>query len=146
MSIDINNEVPNYEKHLAKAQKDASEIRVLSVDNEVSGRSSNDPVKAKPECSGKSVSVSSSNQEQPNNSSNKNTLQKVRSDITDVVPCKKAKLLRKERKQNKLLSQGKSPSEIESIMKEKKQQNCVKTLEELFEEVLKGGVKKLEVI
>lgn len=144
MLIDINNEVPNYEKHLAKAQKE-SEIHVSSIDDEVSGRLSIDSVKAKPlECSKTSTSVST-NQEQQNKPS-KNTLQKIRSKITDAVPCKKAKLLRIERKQNKLLAQGKSQSEIESIMKGKKQQNCMKTLEELFEEVLQGGVKKLEVI
>ncbi|XP_020290235.1 arginyl-tRNA--protein transferase 1 isoform X1 [Pseudomyrmex gracilis] len=162
-NIDINNEVPNYSKHLAKAQKNASEIHVSSIDDEVNGRLSIDSAKAKPECSKKSTSVLSidsvktkpecsktstsvsSNQEQLNKSSNKNTLQKIRSEITDAVPCKKAKLLRIERKQNKLLAQGKSQSEIESIMKEKKQQNCVKTVEELFEEVLQGGVKKLEL-
>ncbi|XP_020290238.1 arginyl-tRNA--protein transferase 1 isoform X3 [Pseudomyrmex gracilis] len=162
-NIDINNEVPNYSKHLAKAQKNASEIHVSSIDDEVNGRLSIDSAKAKPECSKKSTSVLSidsvktkpecsktstsvsSNQEQLNKSSNKNTLQKIRSEITDAVPCKKAKLLRIERKQNKLLAQGKSQSEIESIMKEKKQQNCVKTVEELFEEVLQGGVKKLEM-
>jgi len=78
------------------------------------------------------------------NCNSKNTLH-VRNEIADAVPCKKAKLLRIERKKNKLLAQGKSQSEIESIMKEKKQQNCAKTIEELFEEVY-TGLKKLEVM
>lgn len=100
-------------------------------------------VKAKSENAATFISASSSNQEQLTNSDKKNTLH-VRSEIS-AVPCKKAKLLRIERKQNKLLAQGKSQTEIESIMKEKKQQNYVKSLEELFEEV-NTGLKKLEVI
>lgn len=143
--IDINNEgIVNHTKYLAKAQKNASEINISFVDNELGGRLSIDPVKAKSENTKKSISASSSNQEQLINCDNKNTLH-VRNEIVNAVPCKKAKLLRIERKQNKLLAQGKSQTEIESIMKEKKQQNCVKTLEDIFEEV-HTGLKKLEVI
>ncbi|XP_012218425.2 arginyl-tRNA--protein transferase 1 isoform X1 [Linepithema humile] len=143
-NIDINNEeVVNHAKYLAKAQKNTSEINVLFVDNELGGRLSIDSAKAKSENTKKFTSASNSNQEQLTNSDNKNTLH-VRNEITNVVPCKKAKLLRIERKQNKLLAQGKSQTEIESIMKEKKQQNCVKTLEELFEEVY-TGLRKLEM-
>lgn len=126
-----------------KAQKDESQINVSSVDNEISGRLSVKSVKT--ETQKNSTSVSSSSQAQLTNSNSKNILH-VRSEIADVVPCKKAKFLRIERKKNKLLAQGKSQSEIEHIMKEKKQQNCVKKeMEELFEEVY-SGVKKLEVI
>nr|XP_012218426.1 PREDICTED: arginyl-tRNA--protein transferase 1 isoform X2 [Linepithema humile] len=143
-NIDINNEeVVNHAKYLAKAQKNTSEINVLFVDNELGGRLSIDSAKAKSENTKKFTSASNSNQEQLTNSDNKNTLH-VRNEITNAVPCKKAKLLRIERKQNKLLAQGKSQTEIESIMKEKKQQNCVKTLEELFEEVY-TGLRKLEM-
>jgi len=134
----------NHAKYLAKAQKNTSEINVSSVDNELGGRLSIDSVKTKSENTKKFTSASSSNQEQLTNSDNKNTVH-VRNEIINAVPCKKAKLLRIERKQNKLLAQGKSQTEIESIMKGKKQQNCVKTLEELFEEVY-TGLKKLEVI
>lgn len=125
-----------------KAQKNKSQINVSSVDDEVSGRLSINSVKT--EIQKNSTSVSSSDQMQLTNCNSKNTLH-VRSEITDAVPCKKAKLLRIERKKNKLLAQGKSQSEIESIMKEKKQQNCAKTIEELFEEVY-TGLKKLEVM
>ncbi|KMQ94602.1 arginyl-trna--protein transferase 1 [Lasius niger] len=140
-NIDINNkEVSNYAKYLEKAEKNASHINVTSVDDELSGRLSVNVVNSKPQTN--STSASSSSQEQIN-SDRKNSLH-VRNEITNVVPCKKAKLLRLERKQNKLLAQGKLQSEIESIMKERKQQNYIKTLEELFEEVC-TGLKKLEL-
>lgn len=141
--IDISNEEAlNYPKHLMKAQKDKSQINVSSVNDEISGRLSINSEKT--ETQKNSTSVSSSSQVQLTNSSSKNTLH-VRNEIFNAVPCKKAKLLRIERKKNKLLAQGKSQNEIESIMKEKKQQNCAKTIEELFEEVY-TGLKKLEVI
>lgn len=60
------------------------------------------------------------------------------------MPCKKAKLLRKERKQNKLLAQGKTQEEIEAMFKGKKQQTPPKSIEELFNEMY-GGTNRLEV-
>ncbi|KAL6259837.1 hypothetical protein P5V15_009747 [Pogonomyrmex californicus] len=139
-NIDINNEEAlNYPKHKMKAQKDKSQINISSVDDEVSERLSINPEKTESQKN----STSSSSQVQPTNSDSKNTLH-IRNEIADAVPCKKAKLLRIERKKNKLLAQGKSQSEIESIMKEKKQQNCVKNIEELFEEIY-TGLKKLEI-
>ncbi|XP_043466754.1 arginyl-tRNA--protein transferase 1 [Leptopilina heterotoma] len=60
-------------------------------------------------------------------------------------PQKKAKILRLERKQNKLLSQGKSTSEIQTILSEsKQQQNSSKTLEQFFSE-LNSEMNKLEL-
>ncbi|XP_029676856.1 arginyl-tRNA--protein transferase 1 isoform X2 [Formica exsecta] len=141
-NIDINNkEVCNYAKYLTKAEKNASQINVSSVDDELSGRLSVKLVKSKSQVN--STSASRSSQEQITNSDSKSSLH-VRNEITNVVPCKKAKILRLERKQNKLLAQGKSQSEIESIMKERKQQNYIKPLEELFDEVY-TGLKKLEM-
>lgn len=141
-NIDLNNmEVSNYTKYMAKAEKNASHINISSVDDELGGRLSVNLVKSEPQVN--SISASRSNQEQMTISDSKSSLH-VRNEITNVVPCKKAKLLRLERKQNKLLAQGKSQSEIESIMKERKQQNYIKTLEELFEEVY-TGLKKLEL-
>lgn len=90
------------------------------------------------------TSASTSDQRQLANLEKKSAPHSSNENI-NTVPRKKAKLLRIERKQNKLLAQGKSQSEIESIMKEKKQQNCAKSLEELFDEVY-TGLKKLEVI
>ncbi|RLU23926.1 hypothetical protein DMN91_004134 [Ooceraea biroi] len=146
-NIDINNEeLLTYEKHLAKAEKHASEMNVMSVDDELSERLSVSPVEAKSQASKNLASVSCNNRKQPTNSESKNSLH-VRNEIINAVPRKKAKLLRLERKQNKLLAQGKSQSEIESIIREKKQQkqqNNVKTLEELFDEVY-NGLKRLEL-
>lgn len=125
-----------------RVQKDESQISISSVDDEVGEKL---PVKsAKVEIQKNSPSASSGGQAQLTSSNSKNTLH-VRNDIGEAVPCKKAKLLRIERKKYKLLAQGKSQSEIESIMRERKQQNCIKTMEELFEEVY-TGLKKLEVI
>ncbi|XP_018312454.1 arginyl-tRNA--protein transferase 1 isoform X2 [Mycetomoellerius zeteki] len=139
--IDISNEEAlNYSKHLKRAQKNQSQINVSSVDDEVDERLSVNLMKTG---SQKNSTVSNSNQVQLTNANSKNSLH-VRNEIVDVVPCKKAKLLRIERKKSKLLAQGKSQSEIESIMREKKQQNCIKIVEELFEEVY-TGLKKLEM-
>lgn len=141
--LDLNNkEVSNYIKYMAKAEKNVSHINISSIDDELGGRLSVNLVKSEPQIN--STSTSRNNQEQMTNSDNKSSLH-VRNEITNAVPRKKAKLLRLERKQSKLLAQGKSQSEIESIMKERKQQNYIKTLEELFEEVY-TGLKKLEVM
>lgn len=65
-----------------------------------------------------------------------NTSQNLESGMnSSQTPCMKAKFLRKQRKQNKLMAQGKSQEEIEAIFKESKQENQVKSLEELFDEV-----------
>ncbi|KYN00160.1 PREDICTED: arginyl-tRNA--protein transferase 1 isoform X3 [Cyphomyrmex costatus] len=141
-NIDISNEEAlNYSKHLKRAQKDESQINILSVDDKVDERLSVNLVKT--ETQKNPTSVSNSSQAQLTTANSKNSLH-VRNEIVNVVPCKKAKLLRIERKKNKLLAQGKSQSEIESIMRDKKQQNCIRTVEELFEEVY-TGLKKLEL-
>lgn len=120
-------------------------MSVSSVDDEIGGRM---PVESMESLKDTSVSkipipTLSNDQKQLTNSEKKNASHSSNENV-NVVPRKKAKLLRIERKQNKLLAQGKSQSEIESIMKERKQQNCVKSLEELFDEVY-TGLKKLEV-
>ncbi|XP_032662763.1 arginyl-tRNA--protein transferase 1 isoform X4 [Odontomachus brunneus] len=144
-NIDINNEEAlNYAKHHAKAQKNLSKINVSSMDSEISGRMSIDPIETSKDTSISkiSISASSSDQRQLTNAEKKSASHSSNENIS-TVPRKKAKLLRIERKQNKLLAQGKSQSEIESIMREKKQQNCAKSLEELFDEVY-TGLKKFE--
>lgn len=128
-------------------QKNVSKINVSSIDNELNERLSTDPLEASKDSQilKNATSVSNSGQEQLVNLDAKSSSLHSRSEIANAVPRKKAKLLRIERKQKKLLAQGKSQSEIESILKEKKQQNCAKGLEELFDEVY-TGLKKLEVI
>ena len=61
------------------------------------------------------------------------------------APCMKAKLLRKQRKQHKLMIQGKTQEEIETIFKENKQENQAKSIEQLFDEMYKGNNRRLEV-
>lgn len=115
------------------------------MDNEIGGRMHVDPMETSKDASISKIptSASSSDQKQLTNIEKKSASHSSNENI-NTVPRKKAKLLRIERKQNKLLAQGKSQSEIESIMKEKKQQNCAKSLEELFDEVY-TGLKKFEV-
>ncbi|XP_046752568.1 arginyl-tRNA--protein transferase 1 isoform X4 [Diprion similis] len=59
-------------------------------------------------------------------------------------PPKKAKIIRRERKQNKLLSMGKSTTEVEEMLKQGKSIAAGKTLEELFIEE-SVGQNKLEI-
>ncbi|XP_014486231.1 PREDICTED: arginyl-tRNA--protein transferase 1 isoform X2 [Dinoponera quadriceps] len=147
-NIDINNEeVLNYAKHHKRAQKNASKMNVSLVDDKLGDRMPIDPVDTRTETASSTsrnpTSASSSGQKQLANSERKSAPHS--SDVKTGLR-KKAKLLRIERKQNKLLAQGKSQSEIESIMREKKrqQQNCAKSLEELFDEVY-TGMQKLEM-
>ena len=73
-------------------------------------------------------------------SSNSNTLCKP-----EKGPQKKAKLLRIERKRQKLLAQGKSEDEIINLMKKRKQPHVSKSLEDLLDE-MGNGPNKLEVL
>lgn len=118
----------------------------MTVNNELSKRLSTSPMEISegPQILNNTSSTSNNDQQQPTDMACKNSLH-VRNEVTNTVPRKKAKLLRLERKRDKLLAQGKTQSEIESMLKEKKQQNCAKSLEELFDEVYTGS-KKLEVI
>jgi len=148
--LDINNEeLSIYAKHFARAQKNASKINIISVNNELKNKVSVNLVETKDQISKDSTLASCSNQNQPTNSDTKN----IKDKIINVTSCKKAKFLRLERKRNKLLAQGKSQSEIESIITEKKlqkqqkQQSSLQTFEELFDKVIAHkGLKKLKVI
>lgn len=59
-------------------------------------------------------------------------------------PCRKAKLIRIDRKRNKLLAQGKTLEEIEAMFQARKKLNQPKTFEELFDESTVGS-KRLEL-
>lgn len=148
MFADINFEqVPN--KHTILAQKDISKLNVSSIDSEPNERLNPKVLNySKNLCDLKNEPHSDSSTSTPNPEGNipvaleTSTIQEGNS--SSSIPCKKAKLLRIERKQKKLLAQGKSLKEIETAFKESKQQNYVKTLEELFDEIW-NGTKKLEV-
>ncbi|XP_076291831.1 arginyltransferase 1 isoform X4 [Lasioglossum baleicum] len=130
--------------HLEEA---ASEIKVKAVDDEIIAR-------LQPTISDKgTVSDPGTQQKQPESiprAANQNENCQAASRSLESVemnptrgPCKKAKLLRIERKQKKLLAQGKTQAEIDAMFKKDKQQNQGKSLEELFDEML-NGTSRLE--
>lgn len=88
-----------------------------------------------------SIPVTSSHKNESDGTSQ--SLQSVEMN-TARPPCMKAKVLRKQRKQNKLLAQGKTQEEIDAMFKENKQENHTKSLEKLFEEMC-DGTNRLQV-
>ncbi|XP_014599799.1 PREDICTED: arginyl-tRNA--protein transferase 1 isoform X4 [Polistes canadensis] len=144
---DINfEEIPN--KPTTLAQKDIIKLNVSSIDNEPNEKLNPNVLKcSKNVCDLKKESDLDSSTSMTNSDGSIPVALKTStiqgSHNSSNIPCKKAKLLRIERKQKKLLAQGKSLKEIETAFKESKQQNNVKTLEELFEEIW-TGTKKLE--
>ncbi|XP_035740076.1 arginyl-tRNA--protein transferase 1-like isoform X3 [Vespa mandarinia] len=145
---DINFEqIPN--KHAILAQKNISKLNVSSIDNEPNEILNPKVLNySKNFCNLKNELHSDSSASIQNPEENisvaleTSTIQEGNN--SSSIPCKKAKFLRIERKQKKLLAQGKSLKEIETAFKESKQQNYVKTLEELFDEIW-TGTKKLEI-
>ncbi|XP_015173941.1 PREDICTED: arginyl-tRNA--protein transferase 1 isoform X2 [Polistes dominula] len=145
---DINfDEIPN--KPTTLEQKDIIKLNVSSIDNEPNEKLNPDTLHcSKNVCDLKKEPDLDSSDSMINSDGSiavavkTSTMQE--SDNPSNIPCKKAKLLRIERKQKKLLAQGKSLKEIETAFKESKQQNNVKSLEELFEEIW-TGTKKLEI-
>ncbi|KAL7288840.1 hypothetical protein TKK_0016815 [Trichogramma kaykai] len=65
----------------------------------------------------------------------KHDLKKKSVSESGMILQKKAKLIRIERKRNKLLAQGKTEDEIKVIMLQRKNQNVGKTLEDYFNEI-----------
>lgn len=149
-AIDVNiGQIPSQAKQHMNARRNAAKMNVSSVDNEVNDRLRfNGSVEAtknsgskSPQSNSESItSVSSRVQDERIVPQSTKTLD----DNSPRVPCKKAKLLRIERKQKKLLAQGKTAKEIEAIFKERKQQSSVKSLDELFDEMY-SGTNKLEM-
>ncbi|XP_033218993.1 arginyl-tRNA--protein transferase 1 [Belonocnema kinseyi] len=135
-------DIPNYEILATKAGANALKINVTSVSSEVNERLQGAE-------NSQSFSESRSKASFPTQLAETDSKSKIlpfkdtvlnKKQMSSVDPnerpLKKAKLMRLERKQNKLLSQGKSVTEIEAMMKERKQpQSGNKTLEELFSEI-----------
>ncbi|XP_076632548.1 arginyltransferase 1 isoform X2 [Colletes latitarsis] len=142
-------EFPNYSKHLREMEECAYEMDAKSVNEEVNKT-------VQPVVSDKGEKCNDSDTQQKRSEclpcalSNKEDSHAISQSVESVemnsvrAPCKKAKLLRIERKQKKLLAQGKTQDEIDAMFKENKQQNRAKSLEELFEEML-SGTKRLEI-
>nr|XP_034176412.1 arginyl-tRNA--protein transferase 1 isoform X1 [Osmia lignaria] len=141
-NIDIG-EIPNHSKHFLKAQESASDMNVKFVNDEVNARLQPTILdKEKKACDSETQQKVS--ESIPVTSSHKNesdgTSQSLKSVEMNAArpPCMKAKALRKQRKQNKLLAQGKTQEEIDAMFKENKQENHTKSLEKLFEEMCNG--------
>ncbi|XP_033342621.2 arginyltransferase 1 isoform X5 [Megalopta genalis] len=143
-NIEINH-VTHHNKHLEESTPD---ITVNAVDDEVITRlqptnsekaaESNSAMQQK-----QSESISRAASQNENSQAASRSLEHVEMNTTRA-PCKKAKLLRIERKQNKLLAQGKTQAEIDAMFRKDKQQNQGKSLEELFDETLRG-TNRLEI-
>ncbi|XP_068965698.1 arginyl-tRNA--protein transferase 1 isoform X2 [Bombus flavifrons] len=147
-NIDIE-EIPNHSKHFLKVDKDISDMNVKFINDEVNARlhpSTSDREQKKRGLENKkhnSESVPAASSYINDSHSTPQSLQSVEMNPTRI-PCMKAKLLRKQRKQNKLMTQGKTQEEIEAIFKENKQENQAKSLEQIFDEVY-NGTNRLEL-
>lgn len=120
------------------------------VNDEINGKLQPTPVKEEKKDSGPEPGQKNSDDvsraSSDNHDSSHAASRSVRSLEADPsrIPCKKAKLLRIERKQNKLLAQGKTREEVEAIFRTNKQQNEAKSLEDLFDEI-QNGTSRLKV-
>ncbi|XP_076647874.1 arginyltransferase 1 isoform X2 [Halictus rubicundus] len=143
-----NTEIGHFSRSGKHLEEDTPEIKVKAVDDEIIAR-------LQPTNSEKgAISDLGTQQKQPESiprAANQNENCQAASRSLESVemnptrgPCKKAKLLRIERKQNKLLAQGKTQAEIDAMFKKDKQQNQGKSLEELFDEML-SGTNRLEI-
>ncbi|XP_076669911.1 arginyltransferase 1 isoform X1 [Andrena cerasifolii] len=147
--IDIR-DIPNYSKHLQRAEEAASEMDVKLVNDEINRKSQPAPVKEEKKDSGPEPQQKRSDGVpcalSDNHDVASRSMQSLEADPSRI-PCKKAKLLRIERKQNKLLAQGKTREEVEAIFRTNKQQNEAKSLEDLFDEIQNGTSRlKLKLV
>lgn len=149
---DRNIELPDFSKYAERAEKNAPKMQVTSVSEELSNRLDTNVNNIKSSVSD-SASTSTSIKRQldesvensPSQSMELSSKESSRSTFDpNRAPQKKAKLLRLERKQNKLLAQGKTQEEIESIISKNKPQSTEKTLEDYFKEISECS-NKLEV-
>ncbi|KAK9301252.1 hypothetical protein QLX08_006330 [Tetragonisca angustula] len=143
-------ELPTHSKHFLNADKDISGTDVKFIDDEINARlhpSVSDKKKKKydteiKKSNSESIPIPSSHNNDSHGTSQ--SLQSIEMNPTRA-PCMKAKLLRKQRKQHKLMIQGKTQEEIETIFKENKQENQAKSIEQLFDEMYKGNNRRLEM-
>ncbi|XP_031849457.1 arginyltransferase 1 isoform X2 [Nomia melanderi] len=135
--------IPHLDENLRRTEEDTLDIKVKGVEDEVNIRlQSSSSDKSTGSSSGmqqkQTESISCTANQNEKSQATSRSLESVEM-IPSRIPCKKAKLLRIERKQNKLLAQGKTQAEIDAMFKtENKQQNQGKSIEELFDEMLMG--------
>ncbi|XP_058791841.1 arginyl-tRNA--protein transferase 1 isoform X1 [Phymastichus coffea] len=139
--IDRNMEVPKFSKYAERAEKNAPKMQVTSVSEELSSRLGTNLNNTK---STSSDSASTSTKKQLVESADNSPIQSMEISNNESscstfdpnrAPQKKAKLLRLERKQKKLLAQGKTQGEVDSLLSKTKPQNTEKTLEDYFKEI-----------
>ncbi|XP_058791844.1 arginyl-tRNA--protein transferase 1 isoform X3 [Phymastichus coffea] len=148
--IDRNMEVPKFSKYAERAEKNAPKMQVTSVSEELSSRLGTNLNNTK---STSSDSASTSTKKQLVESADNSPIQSMEISNNESscstfdpnrAPQKKAKLLRLERKQKKLLAQGKTQGEVDSLLSKTKPQNTEKTLEDYFKEISECS-NKLEI-
>ena len=136
-------EIPDYPEFSKRTEQNVSKMQVNSVSDEVISRlhPGNSGTKTNSEQqSSKSVKCN------PNQAMETLSTQSPKFHFDPSrAPQKKAKQIRMERKQNKLLAQGKTQEEINAMFQKKKLQNTGKTLEDFFEEI-GNCANKLEVL
>ena len=135
-------EISDFCKYAEKTEKQALKMQVTSVSEELRSRLSSDVIDIKTSTSKHLSESDTSVVNQPMESTPKESV--GTNFDPSQAPQKKAKLLRIERKQNKLLAQGKTMEEINALMKKNKPQNTEKTLEDYFSEISQCS-NKLEV-
>lgn len=147
-SIDIG-EIPTHSKRGLKREENLCDMKIKFLDDDVNAKMH--PSSLNDEKENCNSEMKQSNSESvfavPNRMDDSHNISESLPSVEmnpSQTPCMKAKLLRKQRKQNKLLAQGKTPEEVEAIFKECKQANRAKSLEELFDEV-HGGTSRLEM-
>lgn len=138
-------EIQDCFKYAERAEENASKMQVTSVSEELNSRLSSSV--SNNESSTSMTKQSSEGVTNLPSQSMETTTRETRQANFDPTraPQKKAKLIRKERKINKLFAQGKTQEEINTIMNRKRLQSNGKTVEELFNELSGDYSNKLEV-
>ncbi|PSN51200.1 Arginyl-tRNA--protein transferase 1 [Blattella germanica] len=151
-------DVPDLHKKALRAEKNLENSKVVSIDPSLTGRleASDGPLAQKTENdlsasdngkkSNPAVNAPAVTEEASTGSESRKVCRSGTGADVNRPPCKKAKLLRQERKHQKLLKQGYSETEAEEMMKQGKQQPENKSLEDLLNEPLPANrAHRLEI-
>nr|CAD7575083.1 unnamed protein product [Timema californicum] len=127
-------DIPGLHEKALKAERDAESLKVLSVDSTITEKKGHAQSPSQDNC------IPGPTLQSPRGENKDQPISKTGAyvDITSMrPPCKKAKFLRLERKQKKLLSQGFSEKEVESMTRRGKSLgNKEKSLENFLNEPL----------
>ncbi|KAJ9577113.1 hypothetical protein L9F63_006321, partial [Diploptera punctata] len=145
-------DIPDLHKKALRAEKNLENTKVVSVDPSLSGRidisSEQKEIfqdKEKKESKTDDALGETASSGTGGSDSRKVCRTGTGADVSRP-PCKKAKLIRLERKHQKLLKQGYSETEIDSMMKKGKQQQEGKTIDDILNEPLPANpAHRLEI-